>query len=150
MIYSLSNFQLCITVSLAIVTVLHLRLQNYFAFIWEFVFDHHFPIALTPPPMLHSPTPPFSSFYESRGLFLLAEHKIHSERKGLSMLLQMTGFPSFMYISVSFASDSLLLSHPGSLYICRYTHTHTHAILLIYSYINRHVVAMSYLLEIIL
>ena len=42
------------------------------------------------------------------------------------MLLQMTGFPSFMYISVSFASDSLPLSHLGSLYICRYTHTHTH------------------------
>lgn len=62
MIYSLSNFQVYITVSLAIVTVLYIRFQNYFAFYLGIcMFDQHFPIALTPPPTLHSPTPPFYS-----------------------------------------------------------------------------------------
>lgn len=62
MIYSLSNFQVYITVSLAIVTVLYIRFHNYFAFYLGIcMFDQHFPIALTPPPTLHSPTPPFYS-----------------------------------------------------------------------------------------
>ena len=84
-------------------------------------------------------------YFSPSGLFLLAEYRIHSERMLLQhyMLLQMTGFPSFMYISMSFASDSLPPEPP----VYTYTHTtHTHAISLIYSYINRHVVAMSYLL----
>ena len=55
-IYSLSNFQVCHTVLLVIITMLYIRfLRNCQSYNWQFVpFDQHLPILPPPSPGNHS------------------------------------------------------------------------------------------------
>lgn len=70
MTYSLSNFKVSFTVSLSTIHYCCIfQIPELFCFLSgnSYVWPTFLPIALTPPPSLHSPTPPFYSVSMSLG-----------------------------------------------------------------------------------